>query len=122
MSARCPRRVPIAVRRPQAKAPLRAVGPNAGGRLLIVSGTSEEHTSELQSPDHLVSRLLLEKKIPVFPSQCFDGRGNYTLGIRNHFIFPEIDITNAAHTTRLTTPISTNAKTTHQPLYPLPCV
>src|SRR5258708_11992971 len=24
---------------------------------------SEEHTSELQSPDHLVSRLLLEKKI-----------------------------------------------------------
>src|SRR5258708_14144882 len=28
-----------------------------------VSGTrSEEHTSELQSPDHLVCRLLLEKK------------------------------------------------------------
>src|SRR5258708_12783483 len=25
------------------------------------SGRSEEHTSELQSPDHLVSRLLLEK-------------------------------------------------------------
>src|SRR5258708_11679068 len=68
MSARCPRRVPIAVRRPQAKAPLRAVGPNAGGRLLIVSGTSEEHTSELQSPDHLVSRLLLEKKI--YSGQC----------------------------------------------------
>src|SRR5258708_6762686 len=29
--------------------------PNADGR-------SEEHTSELQSPDHLVCRLLLEKK------------------------------------------------------------
>src|SRR5207244_11356579 len=29
--------------------------PEAGGR-------SEEHTSELQSPDHLVCRLLLEKK------------------------------------------------------------
>src|SRR5258708_18949474 len=26
------------------------------------SGRSEEHTSELQSPDHLVCRLLLEKK------------------------------------------------------------
>src|SRR5438552_13177102 len=26
---------------------------------------SEEHTSELQSPDHLVCRLLLEKKKPV---------------------------------------------------------
>src|SRR5258708_39553117 len=27
---------------------------------------SEEHTSELQSPDHLVCRLLLEKKKSVF--------------------------------------------------------
>src|SRR5258708_29431013 len=27
-----------------------------------VDGRSEEHTSELQSPDHLVCRLLLEKK------------------------------------------------------------
>src|SRR5258708_35468425 len=27
-----------------------------------VHGRSEEHTSELQSPDHLVCRLLLEKK------------------------------------------------------------
>src|SRR5258708_17120552 len=30
-----------------------------GGRRII---RSEEHTSELQSPDHLVCRLLLEKK------------------------------------------------------------
>src|SRR5438552_6432456 len=29
---------------------------------LAVSARSEEHTSELQSPDHLVCRLLLEKK------------------------------------------------------------
>src|SRR5258708_19289018 len=29
---------------------------------LPVIGRSEEHTSELQSPDHLVCRLLLEKK------------------------------------------------------------
>src|SRR5258708_29654410 len=28
----------------------------------IWTGRSEEHTSELQSPDHLVCRLLLEKK------------------------------------------------------------
>src|SRR5258708_27762151 len=34
-----------------------------GARTLIEMGTrSEEHTSELQSPDHLVCRLLLEKK------------------------------------------------------------
>src|SRR5258708_14799023 len=29
---------------------------------LILGRRSEEHTSELQSPDHLVCRLLLEKK------------------------------------------------------------
>src|SRR5258708_29491506 len=28
----------------------------------IIENRSEEHTSELQSPDHLVCRLLLEKK------------------------------------------------------------
>src|SRR5258708_15144222 len=28
----------------------------------VATGRSEEHTSELQSPDHLVCRLLLEKK------------------------------------------------------------
>src|SRR5258708_27970876 len=39
----------------QARARLSRVG--ALGR-----GRSEEHTSELQSPDHLVCRLLLEKK------------------------------------------------------------
>src|SRR5947208_5414022 len=31
-------------------------------RALRVRARSEEHTSELQSPDHLVCRLLLEKK------------------------------------------------------------
>src|SRR5258708_26482716 len=35
---------------------------SAGGSLRIACTRSEEHTSELQSPDHLVCRLLLEKK------------------------------------------------------------
>src|SRR5258708_29230159 len=34
-------------------------------------GRSEEHTSELQSPDHLVCRLLLEKKKQSNPGQLF---------------------------------------------------
>src|SRR5258708_31562597 len=34
----------------------------AAVRVLTVDDRSEEHTSELQSPDHLVCRLLLEKK------------------------------------------------------------
>src|SRR5258708_15424837 len=32
---------------------------------------SEEHTSELQSPDHLVCRLLLEKKKKLLESELF---------------------------------------------------
>src|SRR5947208_13589792 len=32
---------------------------------LLTASRSEEHTSELQSPDHLVCRLLLEKKKDV---------------------------------------------------------
>src|SRR5258708_18600952 len=38
-------------------------------RMCSHSRRSEEHTSELQSPDHLVCRLLLEKKKSI-PSIC----------------------------------------------------
>src|SRR5258708_11539260 len=40
----------------------RTAGVDLGGRRII---RSEEHTSELQSPDHVVCRLLLEKKKKV---------------------------------------------------------
>src|SRR5258708_31247071 len=43
----------------------RGVAPNAisiTSVVVAVLARSEEHTSELQSPDHLVCRLLLEKK------------------------------------------------------------
>src|SRR5258708_22843168 len=45
-----------------------------GERLADVD-RSEEHTSELQSPDHLVCRLLLEKKkLPPAPQRIFVSR------------------------------------------------
>src|SRR5258708_23975454 len=37
-------------------------GSSPGERRRLPGTRSEEHTSELQSPDHLVCRLLLEKK------------------------------------------------------------
>src|SRR5947208_13550482 len=40
----------------------RAVGRLGIHRMILGGRRSEEHTSELQSPDHLVCRLLLEKK------------------------------------------------------------
>src|SRR5258708_13118737 len=36
-------------------------------------GRSEEHTSELQSPDHLVCRLLLEKKKTHFSLYLYEN-------------------------------------------------
>src|SRR5438552_12954393 len=69
VGARAPRPVPRCPGAP---------GPTGGGRAR--SRRSEEHTSELQSPDHLVCRLLLEKKkkkIIMYKkwfkfNQCFD--------------------------------------------------
>src|SRR5258708_39431501 len=43
-------------------APLLGVPHVVGDGFQLDQGRSEEHTSELQSPDHLVCRLLLEKK------------------------------------------------------------
>src|SRR5258708_11691381 len=51
-------------------APQAAVVANA----FVALGRSEEHTSELQSPDHLVCRLLLEKKKEHLPrGWCTSG-------------------------------------------------
>src|SRR5258708_29625535 len=41
---------------------------------LVSFGRSEEHTSELQSPDHLVCRLLLEKKKKRIPDALLGTR------------------------------------------------
>src|SRR5207244_10823044 len=48
-----------------------------GGKFVIFVGRSEEHTSELQSPDHLVCRLLLEKKKKTNKQQTLTG--HYTI-------------------------------------------
>src|SRR5258708_14890603 len=57
------------ISRPARRGPMRwralsiRIGPRLAGLLIdAMMGRSEEHTSELQSPDHLVCRLLLEKK------------------------------------------------------------
>src|SRR5258708_26694180 len=47
------------------------------------STRSEEHTSELQSPDHLVCRLLLEKKKTTTESQPSGSIDQRRLGTRN---------------------------------------
>src|SRR5438552_10624607 len=50
-------------RRPRESLPWESLsGPDLLIWILPVNPRSEEHTSELQSPDHLVCRLLLEKK------------------------------------------------------------
>src|SRR5207244_11736833 len=57
---RCQEPQPVAARLAKsAHSPSRLTCPTSNAD---VSFRSEEHTSELQSPDHLVCRLLLEKK------------------------------------------------------------
>src|SRR5258708_27002183 len=54
--------------------------PDLGVADLLVEGQrSEEHTSELQSPDHLVCRLLLEKKKTRPPLHTALYQRNHTL-------------------------------------------
>src|SRR6202000_2981324 len=58
----CPGLLPANVRSPQFISCLRNDAPRFVAHEPAVWGRSEEHTSELQSPVHLVCRLLLEKK------------------------------------------------------------
>jgi large subunit ribosomal protein L5 len=45
------------------------------------------------------------------PSKSFDGRGNFTLGIRDHLIFPEIDPVKVDKSKGMNITIVTTAKT-----------
>src|SRR5438876_6083376 len=57
--------LPISSRPTAARAPRPSPARSSPWRM-----RSEEHTSELQSPVHLVCRLLLEKKKPCSPCSC----------------------------------------------------
>lgn len=48
------------------------------------------------------------------PTRAFDGRGNYTLGIRDHLIFPEIDLTKVDKAKGMNITIVTTAKNDEQ--------
>lgn len=48
------------------------------------------------------------------PTKSFDGRGNYTLGVRDHLIFPEIDITKVDKSKGMNITIVTTAKDDEQ--------
>ena len=45
------------------------------------------------------------------PTRSFDGRGNYTLGLRDQLIFPEIDYAKVEHQKGMNITIVTTAKT-----------
>jgi len=48
------------------------------------------------------------------PTKSFDGRGNYTLGIRDHLIFPEIDYSKVDKSKGMNITIVTTAKNDDQ--------
>jgi len=47
----------------------------------------------------------------------FDGRGNYTMGIRDHLIFPEIDYTKVENPKGMNVTVVTTAETDDQARY-----
>ena len=47
-------------------------------------------------------------------AKAFDGRGNYTLGVRDHLIFPEIDLTKVDKAKGMNITIVTSAKNDEQ--------
>jgi len=53
------------------------------------------------------------------PSKSFDGRGNYTLGIRDHLIFPEVDYNRVEKPKGMNITIVTTAGNDERALYML---
>ena len=45
------------------------------------------------------------------PDRGFDGRGNFTLGIKEHTIFPEVDVDKVEHVKGMNITIATTAET-----------
>ncbi len=50
------------------------------------------------------------------PSNCFDGRGNYTIGIREQIVFPEINIDKLIKIRGMNITLVTSAKTDEEGL------
>ncbi|HEX4955770.1 MAG TPA: 50S ribosomal protein L5 [Thermoanaerobaculia bacterium] len=51
------------------------------------------------------------------PSKSFDGRGNYTLGIKDHLIFPEVDYNKVERSKGMNITIVTTAGNDERALY-----
>lgn len=51
------------------------------------------------------------------PAKSFDGRGNYTLGVRDHLIFPEVDFNKVDKSKGLNVTIVTTAENDEQAFY-----
>ncbi|MGH9363554.1 MAG: large ribosomal subunit protein uL5, partial [Thermoanaerobaculia bacterium] len=51
------------------------------------------------------------------PARSFDGRGNYTLGVRDHLIFPEVDYNKVEKSKGLNITIVTTAGNDERALF-----
>jgi len=51
------------------------------------------------------------------PKKSFDGRGNYTLGVKDHLIFPEIDLNKVEHNKGMNITIATTASNDEQAMF-----
>jgi large subunit ribosomal protein L5 len=51
------------------------------------------------------------------PTKSFDGRGNYTMGVRDHLVFPEVDYSKVERSKGLNVTIVTTAGNDERALF-----
>ena len=51
------------------------------------------------------------------PTKSFDGRGNYTMGVRDHLIFPDLDYNKVDRSKGMNVTIVTSAENDEQAFY-----
>jgi large subunit ribosomal protein L5 len=68
--------------------------------------------------DRLISTALPRvRDFRGIPTSSFDGRGNYTLGIRDHLIFPDLDYNKVTLNKGMNITIVTTAENDERALY-----
>ena len=68
--------------------------------------------------DRLISTALPRvRDFRGIPSGSFDGRGNYTLGVRDHLIFPDLNYDKVEQTKGLNITLVTTAENDEKALY-----
>jgi large subunit ribosomal protein L5 len=86
-------------------------GQSIGGRVTLRRARMYEFLDRLMTT--AIPRI---RDFRGIPDKSFDGRGNYTLGVREQIIFPEIDVDKVSRITGMDITFATSAQTDEEAL------